>query len=55
MFIPSQNKEPGVRGQSDRGPHGPVCAARRARHHVHHIKGNAQNKRVRTQSSNENV
>lgn len=34
-----QNPEPGVRSQPDRGPHGPVCGAWRARHYVHHLEG----------------
>lgn len=35
----SQNQELGVRGQPDRRPDGPLRAARRARHHVHHPEG----------------
>lgn len=38
-----QDQEPGVRGQPDWGPDGPLCAAWRARHHVHHAQGNKGN------------
>lgn len=38
-----QDQEPGVRGQSDRGPDGSLRAAWRARHHVHHAQGKKGN------------